>query len=478
MAELGELDVPAVPLGVFGPLIGPERLANLESAAEVSRALLASRTLWNINSTASGGGVAEMLQVLVGYIRGAGIDARWVVIEGDPVFFDITKRLHNRIHGMPGDGGVLDDAEAARYAEVCTDNADALIERVRPGDVVLLHDPQTAGLATRLRQAGARTVWRCHIGTDVSNAWTEQAWAFLRPHLQACEAFVFSRRTYVPGWVPDDRVAVIAPSIDPFSLKNRDLNPTEMSAMLAGIGLTDRSEQFQPAVSPVTLRRGDDPPVRVHRRATIVSEGALVDPAEPLVVQVSRWDRLKDMRGVMVGFAEHVAGRGAAQLALVGPSVTGVTDDPEGAEVLDECVACWETLPAASRRRIWIVSLPMEDRDENALMVNTLQRSATVVVQKSLVEGFGLTVAEAMWKGKAVVASAVGGIVDQVVPGTGVLVDPTDLAVFGDTVARLLEQRDEVARLGEAARRHVLDAFVGDRHLLAYASLIDRLLRT
>jgi len=165
-----------------------------------------------------------------------------------------------------------------------------------------------------------------------------------------------------------------------------------------------------------------------------------------------------------------------AQLALVGPAVTGVTDDPEGARVLEECVGFRGALPADCRRRIWIVSLPMEDLDENALMVNALQRSATVVVQKSLVEGFGLTVAEAMWKGKAMVASRVGGIVDQVTPGTGVLVDPTDLAAFGDAVARLVEQPEEAARLGEAARRHVLDAFVGDRHLLDYAALVEQLL--
>lgn len=476
MAELREPDVAAVPLAVFGPLIGSERLARLESAAEASRVLLGGRTLWNVNSTASGGGVAEMLRVLVAYIRGAGIDARWLVIEGDAWFFQITKRIHNRAHGREGDGGSLGDAEAAHYAEVCMANAEGLLERVRPGDVALLHDPQTAGLAPHLRRAGARTMWRCHIGTDGSNAWTEQAWRFLQPHLEACETFVFSRRSYVPGWVPGDRVAVIAPSIDPFAAKNRDLEPTQLSDILSRIGLIDGGGSLGPAgerqAAPVPERHG---PAPAHHRADIVSDGPF-DPTAPLVLQVSRWDRLKDMQGVMIGFAEHVVRHVHAQLALVGPSVTGVADDPEGAEVLDECVAGWAALPDDARRRIWIVSLPMDDGDENALMVNALQRSATIVVQKSLVEGFGLTVAEAMWKGRAVVASAVGGIVDQVTPQTGVLVGPTDLSGFGQAVTGLLRQPEEVTRLGRAARHHVLENFVGDRHLLAYASLIDRLL--
>jgi trehalose synthase len=195
------------------------------------------------------------------------------------------------------------------------------------------------------------------------------------------------------------------------------------------------------------------------------------------VVQVSRWDRLKDMGGVLTGFADHVVGRVEADLALVGPMVDGVADDPEGTEVLAECVALWESLPLARRRRIRLVSLPMLDIDENAVMVNALQRSAAVIVQKSLAEGFGLTVAEGMWKGKPIVASRVGGIIDQVAPGTGILLDdPTDLAAYGDAVTRLLEHPEEIERLGSNARRRVLDDFVGDRHLLQYADLIERLL--
>ena len=166
-----------------------------------------------------------------------------------------------------------------------------------------------------------------------------------------------------------------------------------------------------------------------------------------------------------------------AQLALVGPSVDGVADDPEGAAVLAECLAGWRALPAPGRRRISLVTLPMDDPEENAAMVNALQRSASVVVQKSLVEGFGLTVAEGMWKVKPVVASRVGGIIDQVVPGTGLLLDdPADVGAFGDALAGLLAEPDEVARMGANAHAHVLAEYVGDRHLRQYAALLEVLI--
>jgi trehalose synthase len=231
-----------------------------------------------------------------------------------------------------------------------------------------------------------------------------------------------------------------------------------------------------PGTAAGSFVRRDGTTGKVERRATIVGDDGALPPGSPLVVQVSRWDRLKDMRGVMTAFAEHVADTVDAQLALVGPAVADVTDDPEGAEVLAACASAWEALPARIRARVRLVSLPIEDVDENAAMVNAIQRHATVVVQKSLAEGFGLTVAEAMWKGRAVVASAVGGIVDQVVPGTGVLLrDPHDLAGCGDALAGLLARPAQIASLGVAAHRHVLAGFLGDRHLIQYAQLLEQL---
>ena len=472
MTQLHEVDVPTLLLQEFGPVIGAERQARLESVAAASRARLDGTVVWNVNSTAAGGGVAEMLHVLVGYLRGAGVDARWVVIEGDAEFFSITKRLHNRIHGFAGDTEPLSPSAARHYADVTRANAESLCGQVRPGDVVLLHDPQTLGMAPQLSDRGARVVWRSHIGTDTVNAWTDEAWAILRPYLPACDAFVFSRRAYVPPWVEGDTVAVIPPSIDPFSAKNEVLDDAALPLFLAQIGMTSA-----PPHRKAVFTRRDGTRGEVVRSGSIVAEGDAPDAMGNLVVQVSRWDALKDMQGVMAGFASQVVGRLDAHLALVGPSTEGVADDPEEVEIFERCVAHWHALPTEARRRVRLVSLPMDDLEENAAMVNAIQRSATVVVQKSLAEGFGLTVAEGMWKGKPLVASRVGGITDQVAPGTGVLLDdPRDLVAFGDSLAALLERPDEMARLGAGARRHVTEHFIGDRHLLQWAALIDRLL--
>ena len=465
-----EVDVPAIELARLQPLIGEQRYAALVGEAARTRIALRGSTVWNINSTATGGGVAEMLQVLVGYILGAGVAVRWLVIAGNPEFFSVTKRIHNRLHGVPGDRGALDAAEADTYESVQTANARSIVPNIRPDDVVILHDPQTAGLAASLKAAGAIVVWRCHVGTEAQNEWTEEAWSFLRPHLVACDGFVFTRREYVPSWVPKDCVSIIPPSIDPFSPKNQEISDVQRLRILSALGLLDAKTS-----GAATFTRRDGSMGTVMRQATVVAEGPL-EASVPLVLQVSRWDRLKDMGGVMAGFAALGPGSGDVQLVLAGPAVDDVSDDPEGHEVLAECIAAWRALPSRTRRNIRLLTLPMDDGDENAIMVNALQRHATVIVQKSLAEGFGLTVAEGMWKAKAVVASAVGGIVDQVVPGTGVLLDdPTDLDAFGHALESLFDQPQEVLRLGANARRHVLDGFVGDEHLMHYGALMEQL---
>ncbi len=188
---------------------------------------------------------------------------------------------------------------------------------------------------------------------------------------------------------------------------------------------------------------------------------------------------MKDMAGVMKGFAQYVDPSLDAHLLLCGPVVTGVADDPEAAEVLDECTDLWRELPHAVRSRVHLACIPMADADENAAIVNAIQRHASVVVQKSLAEGFGLTVAEAMWKRKPVVASAVGGIVDQIEDGIhGLLVDdPADLRTFGAAVESLLRDREDAARLAENARQRVIDEFLGDRHLEQYGVLFAQLAR-
>ncbi len=412
-----------------------------------------------------------MLQVLVGYVQDLDIPTGWLVITGDAEFFAITKRLHNQIHGSLS-GAPLGAADARHYAQMLAANAVELVARVRPGDVVLLHDPQTAGLAAPLAQAGARVVWRCHIGVDWEDDVTRAAWDFLRPHLAAAEAYVFSRRTYVPSWIPADKAWIIPPSIDPFSPKNQPLSAGTVRAILVKLGVFDGPVPTEPA----TFVRRDGGEDVVTRPAVIIGEGR-PGPGDPVLLQVSRWDRLKDMAGVMRGFADYVAPSGDGYLMLVGPAVKNVSDDPEGATVYGECLLQWRDLSPAARARILLITLPLDDIDENAAMVNALQRHANVITQKSLAEGFGLTVSEGMWKGRPVIGSAVGGIIDQIADGTGILLpDPADLAAFGSAARLLLSDQDQAARIGKAAHDHVREQYLGDVHLLRYAKLLGSLI--
>jgi trehalose synthase len=427
--------------------------------------------LWTVNSTAQGGGVAEMLRSLIGYVRGAGLDARWTVVGGDADFFRITKRLHNRLHGAD-DGGPLGAAEQAVYERHCAVHAEALARRLGSRDVVLLHDPQTAGMVPELAAAGVPVIWRAHIGLDMPNDAAREAWRFLAPYVEAADAYVFSRPTYAWEDLDPSRVTVIAPSIDAFSPKNQVMAFTGVTAVLRAAGLAADHHHASRAV----FERLDGSVGGVHRTAQLVEEHALrLDT--PLVAQVSRWDRLKDPIGVLTGFVDHVRADEDPHLLLAGPDVTAVADDPEGAEVFAEIEAAWRALPRAARRRVHLALLPMDDADENAVIVNALQRRADVVAQKSLAEGFGLTVSEAMWKGRPVVASDVGGIQDQIEDGkTGYLVGPTDLVAFADRVNRLLADPHSAERMGAAAQTRVRDLFLGPRHLGQYVTLLESVL--
>jgi trehalose synthase len=472
--RLHEVEVKAIDAARLEPLIGTERMARFEQTAELARATLDGCSVLNVNSTGAGGGVAEMLQTLLSYARGAGLDARWLVIEGDPAFFAITKRIHNGLYGSPGDGGELGEAEHRHFEAVLRGNADELLALVRSGDVVVIHDPQPSGLVAVAKSAGARVVWRCHVGLDHPNEWSGRAWEFLRPYLVDTDAVVVSREAFAPPWADLAQVHVIPPSIDPFSAKNEPLSLRNARLTLSYVGLLDGSIDALPAV-PFTCRDGSRG--RINRRADVLQTGPPPPADAPLVVQISRWDWMKDMGGVMHGFVWHVDPALGAHLLLCGPAVTGVADDPEAAAVLDECMGLWRELPHAARSRVHLACIPMADPDENAAIVNAIQRHASVVVQKSLAEGFGLTVAEAMWKRRPVVASAVGGIVDQIEDGThGLLVqDPADLSAFGAAVESLLRDRATADQLGENAHRRVAEEFLGDRHLEQYGRLFEQL---
>ncbi len=458
----------------------PERLLSVlqsqqalefETTISRGRTLLGSRVIWNVSSTARGGGVAEMLASLLAYTRGAGLDARWVVIEGSPDFFRVTKRIHNMLHGSAGDGMGLREEDDAIYRDTTARNARELVPLVRSGDVVLLHDPQTAGLIEPLRAVGAHAVWRCHVGVDEPNGLAEAAWEFLRPHVLSADAVVFSREAYVWEGLDHARVRVIPPSIDAFSAKNQELDPDTVTSILRVAEL----EEGVPPGEPVFSRR-DGTPGRVDR--PVERSGSPPLPAGvPAVIQVSRWDRLKDPIGVLEAFRDGIAGRTDAHLVLAGPATAAVSDDPEGLEVLSEVARRRAACPPDLCDRIHLFSLPMEDVEENAAIVNALQRRADVIVQKSLAEGFGLTVAEAMWKARPVVASRVGGIREQIDEGeTGVLVDPHDLAGFNDAVVGVLGNTVAAGDMGLRARESVRERFLGPSHLRKYVDLFEQLL--
>jgi trehalose synthase len=447
MTRLKFVEIEPAPLDRFRPLIG-ERYAQAEQAAADARGAFGERRIWHVNSTSQGGGVAEMLRALLPYVSGAGVDTRWVVLgpEGED-FFTVTKRIHNRLHGHAGDGGTLDDAARSAYEGALAKCSDELRRLVEPGDVIYLHDPQTAGLVPAMGETGAAVIWRCHIGVDRPNDLAREAWAFLRPYVEAAAAYVFSRREYLWEGLDAGKAWFMPPVIDPFSPKNEDLDSERVRQVLAD----------------------------VERKATILQEGPLPEDAT-VITQVSRWDRLKDPLGLLEVFERHLDDP-SLHLALVGPDSAAVSDDPEGVAVYAEVAERWRSLDEECRRRARLVSLPMDDLRENATMVNALQRRSSLVVQKSLAEGFGLTVAEAMWKARPVVASRVGGIQEQVVDGeTGVLVeDPRDLPAFARAIGAVLGDSGRCSEMGRAGRERIRDSYLAVDRLREYVALVGGL---
>jgi trehalose synthase len=365
-----------------------------------------------VNSTASGGGVAEILHRLVRLLNELGLPTSWEVIPGDARFHGITKTIHNTLHGWPG--GLTED-DHAYYREI---NARAAKSLELDGDLVLIHDPQPAGLAALRRQPGQRWVWRCHI--DLSRA-NQDVWRFLADEVAHYDAAVFSHVAFVPALtIP---AFLVPPSIDPLSEKNRTLEDAEIDQLL---------EPF-------------DLPAR-----------------RPWVTQISRFDRIKDPVGVVEAFT-MVRKREPAHLILAGG---GADDDPEGAEVLAEVRA-----KVDGRKDASVLLLPS---DAHAI-INALQARSTVVVQKSLREGFALTVSEALWKRRSVVAGAVGGIPLQVLhERTGMLVRSVEGCAF--QVTRLLREPELRRRLGSEGHVHVRENFLHPREARDYLAVFLRLL--
>src|SRR4051812_28085092 len=230
---LHDVDVTTLAPERFGEVLPSEGMETFRQTIVRGHELLGGRVFWNVNSTAKGGGVAEMLRSLIGYVRGAGLDARWVVVDpGEAAFFELTKRLHNRLHGYAGDRGPLGESERRLYERLTSAAADELAARVSPSDVVLLHDPQTAGMLPRLLESGVPVMWRAHVGLDLPNDLAREAWSFLTPYVRNADALIFSRKAYAWEGLDPGRVMVIPPSIDAFSPKNHVMAFTAITAVL------------------------------------------------------------------------------------------------------------------------------------------------------------------------------------------------------------------------------------------------------
>ncbi len=365
------------------------------------------RRFLHVNSTSQGGGVAEILHRLVPLMADLGVDARWETIKGDPAFFSVTKAFHNALQGQEA---LITKDMLEAYIETNRQNASNLSLE---GDLVLIHDPQPAPLINH-RPPEGKWVWRCHI--DLSHP-QRQAWRHLRKYVAKYDGAVFSlpkfaQRLAIPQFL-------IYPSIDPLSDKNRELSKAELN------GILDR---------------------------------LAIPRDKPILLQVSRFDRFKDPIGVIDAY-RLVKKHNECRLILAGG---GAEDDPEGGAVLGQVRE-----KAGFDPDIHILELPPDAH----LEINALQRAATIVVQKSLREGFGLTVAEAMWKGKPVVGGAAGGITVQVIDDvTGYTVHSVEGAAF--RIRHLLNNPDLIARMGEAGREYVRHEFLITRHLTDYLTML------
>ena len=457
----------------------------LRAVAEAALPRLRDRTVWMVNSAAQGGGVAELLPAQLSLLRELGVDARWAVIESrTPAFFAFTKRLHNLIHDVAEPHPTA--ADRAMYDAVNAENAELLAAHLKPHDIVVVHDPQPAGLARILKgRQGAtlRTLWRSHIGLARETSHTRAAWEFLRPDVEAYDRAVFTLADYVPEWLRA-RAAIIHPSIDPLSHKNRDLSLHKLVGIMSDAGLvTPNWPLLEPPFADSARRLQED---GSFAPATVPEEIGLL--GRPIVTQVSRWDGLKGFEPLLDAFVILKADRDAptrdhrhrrrveeVRLILAGPDPTGIADDPEGVEVLRELTRRYVALPAALQRDIAIVTLPMVSRKDNALMVNVVQRASDIVLQNSLQEGFGLTVAEAMWKRIPVLGSgSASGIQLQVRDGVdGRLVDdPEDTRSIAALLREMLADSDRLEEWGRSAQRRVHDEFLVLRELVRWLELL------
>jgi trehalose synthase len=401
-------------LAAYEPFIEDSQQQEIREAATA----LTDVRVAHINSTDSGGGVAELLQSLVPLLNDLDVDTDWLVMEAPEEFFDVTKAMHN---GLQGERSEFTDEMRETYRKVTVENAEALDERY---DVIVLHDPQSLGMAPTLTEKFPETpfVWRCHIDlTDAAPAYLE----FVQSYLDPIDRAIFTMHEY-GGSITGVEKDTVYPAIDPLTVKN----------------------------GPISELSGED--------AEAADLGSYpFDSDRPLIVQVSRFDPWKDPLGVIEAYQKVKETVPEAQLALVGAMPD---DDPEGIEVYREVEDASEDDPDI---------YPLTNLPDAG--INGLQRGADVVVQKSLREGFALTVSEALWKETPVVGTSVGGIPLQIDDGeNGYLVEPKDIDAAADRITRLLEDDDRRERMGRAGREKVRQEFLTPRLVADYLDVLTK----
>jgi trehalose synthase len=392
----------------YRAVLGDPEVAELRALA----APLQGRTVQMVNSTAVGGGVAEILTRLVPILQELGLAIRWDVITGGNDFFEITKAFHNALHGGPY------DMPPESFEVFLAYNEQNLARLQLEGEMTVIHDPQPVALIKARRAGSGRWVWRCHIDLSRPNP---TVWKFLEPWVNRYDGSIFSSPEFTQQLsIPQ---YLFYPTIDPLAEKNREMGPEFVRGTL---------ERFN------------------------------IDPARPILTQISRFDRLKDPVGVVRAY-QIVKRYFDCQLVLAGG---GASDDPEGAVVLAEVREA-----AAGDQDIHILDLPPWSATE----INALQRGSTIIIQKSLREGFGLTVTEGLWKKKPVVASAVGGIPTQVIhKQTGLLAHSVEGAAY--QIRFLLSNPAIATRLGEQGHEHVREHFLITSNAKRYLTLFQHLL--
>lgn len=488
-----------------------ESVREMQDAVTDDVAALEGRTVWMVNSTASGGGVAEMMPKLLGIFRTLGVDAEWAVIDVDePGFFEFTKDVHNLLHGT-GDPEIV-DRERALYERASRSVADDLADRLSPEDVLVVHDPQPLAAGAKVaEELGIPAVWRCHIGSERQTEKSRAAWEFLQPWVRDYDRTIFSLPAYVPEFLRDD-ATIVPPAIDPFSAKNERLKPQEVAGILARAELVATDHPTEPFDEPARRLQADG----TFAPATEPADLGLL--FRPVVCQISRWDSLKGFVTLLRGFArlkrevrpaddasadvggtserEGGATNGGertngtartdahrrriedARLVLAGPDPSSVADDPEGQAALEAIEEAWHSLDPSIRRDVAVVVMP-SDRHDSALVINALQRCATVVAQNSLREGFGLTVTEAMWKRAVLMGSDTGGIGAQIRDGEdGRLVpDAADPGSVAETLDAVFGAPDRWDEWSHSAQRRVADNYLVFEQVTRWLDVLGALVR-